>query len=264
MNLKKRMYEDYFKKSRLPEYRRTLQVAKKHGYKMVGVLNFAKLVHSNGLAGQKIYLNRHDIDTSPKVAAKMFSIEKEIYGKDGSATYYFRDTTIDKKLIKEIDEYGYETGYHYEELASLAKKNKLKSLNEIVEIEGIAAQQFLLDLKWFRMETGSKSLSVASHGDFINTLYDVQNYEILKQSEVRNKAGIVVEAYDEFVMQYVLERYADQELLENYTERVTNAFKRGCSVVMTLTHPRNWEIDISANTMENWRRLLQGVRYRYM
>ena len=131
MGLKRRIYEDYFKKSRLPGYRRTLQAAKDNGYQMVGVLDFARITRSGKPTGQKIYINRHDIDTSPKVAAEMFEIEKEIYGKDGCATYYFRDITTDKRLIKEIDAYGYETGYHYEELAAYAKEHKLKTREEI-------------------------------------------------------------------------------------------------------------------------------------
>ena len=125
MKLKQRLYEDYLKKSRLPEYRKLLLTAQTAGYQMVGILQFFKMVKEKEQL-DRILINRHDIDTSPKVARQMFEIEKEIYGKNGSATYYFRNSTMDKHLIKELDEYGYETGYHYEELAIYEKKHKLK------------------------------------------------------------------------------------------------------------------------------------------
>lgn len=262
MSITDRFYEDYLKKSRLPEYRRTLQVAKEHEYQMVGVLDYARLVKKNGLDGKKIYLNRHDIDTSPKVAREMFEIEKEVFGKEGTATYYFRDTTTDVDLIHEIDAYGYETGYHYEELATYAKKNKLKSRQAIEESISKAGEIFLKDLYHFRELTDSRSITIASHGDFINTRYDIQSYEILKDLNIRERARIEAEAYDEDLMQYVQERLADQHLLAGYSESVVSAFERNIPVVMTLTHPRNWKVDVWENTKENWRRISQDIKYR--
>lgn len=257
-----RIGEDYFKKSRLPDYKKTLERAKEHGYRMVGVLDFARMVRAGEIEGQKIYLNRHDIDTSPKVAAEMFAIEKEVYGKSATVSYYFRETTIDKKLIKELDEYGYETGYHYEQLATYAKKHKLKSREAIEKSVEKAGQEFLVELERFRRDTGSKSISIASHGDFINTRYDIQSYEMLRVPDIRKNAGIEVEAYDDDIMQYVEERYADQNLLEKYSERIISAFERNVPIVMSLTHPRNWKVDVWANTVENWRRLTQDIAFR--
>ena len=263
MSLKQKLYEDYIKQSRLPEYRKTIQIAKAHGYEMVGVLDFARIVRSENLKGRRIYLNRHDIDTSPAVAKKMFEIEKEIYGREGSATYYFRDTTQNIKLIKEIDDYGYETGYHYEELATYIKKHKLRNRKEIEKHIKDAGAIFLEDLKRFRIETGSKSVTVASHGDFINTRYNIQNYEMLKIPEIRQKADIEAEAYDEDIMKYVQERMADQHLLAGYAAATGSIFEKEIPIVMTLTHPRNWQVDFRENTKENWRRLSQDIRFRF-
>lgn len=44
MNLKKRIYEDYFKPSRLPEYKAVLQAFRDAGYKMVGILDLYNLI----------------------------------------------------------------------------------------------------------------------------------------------------------------------------------------------------------------------------
>ena len=60
MTLKKRIYEDYFKKSRLGEYRKVLECALKNEYKMVGVFEFYKMISRGEELGEsKILLNRH-------------------------------------------------------------------------------------------------------------------------------------------------------------------------------------------------------------
>ena len=263
MMLKKRIYEDFFKKSRLDEYRKVLKCALENEYKMVGVWEFYRML-SNGECTGKILLNRHDIDTSPKVARKMFGIEKEVYGNRGSVTYYFRDSTIDCSLIHELEEYGYETGYHYEEIALYEKRKKLKNRDNIVSVFPEIRKQFTKDLSRFREDTSSKSLSVASHGDFINTMYDLQNYELLRDDNLlREHNKIVLEAYDEAIMKYVQCRYADQILLERFSEEVIDAINKDVKVIMILTHPRNWEVDLWANTKENFKRFFEGLRYKF-
>lgn len=44
MRIKQRLYEDYFKPSRLPDYRRCLEVFRDAGYKMVGILELHNMV----------------------------------------------------------------------------------------------------------------------------------------------------------------------------------------------------------------------------
>jgi len=127
-----RIYEDYFKRSRLDNYYNLLNKAKNSGYHMVGILDFFKMIDSPGWEKEKILINRHDIDTSPAVARRMFEIEKQVYGKEGSATYYFRRKTIDKRLIEEIEDFGYETGFHYETIANYAKKKHLHRKEEVL------------------------------------------------------------------------------------------------------------------------------------
>ena len=262
MRIMQRIYEDYFKPSRLPDYKRILEAFRDAGYQMISILDLYNMVISGGITG-KVFINRHDIDTSPNVAREMFEIEKEIYGHEGSATYYFRDSTIDKRLIREIEDYGYETGYHYEELATFEKINKLKNVEKMRESLPKCRQMFIDDIMRFREITESSSLTVASHGDFINTKYRIQNVEILRDIETREKAKIVVEAYDANVMECIEARYADQVLLSNFAEEVLKGIKEGNQVIMTLTHPRNWKVDVIANTKDNVRRYWQGIKYRH-
>ena len=261
MRLKLRIYEDYLKPSRLPEYRAVLEYFKEAGYRMVGILEWHKMVTAGG-GLNKVFINRHDIDTSPKVAREMFEIEKSVYGHEGSATYYFRDSTVDKKLIADIENYGYETGYHYEELATYEKLHKLKNVEKMRAALPECRKMFLDDVKRFREETGSRCMTVASHGDFINTRYKIQNVEILADEDTRENAGIVAEAYDKVVTQPIGARYADQVLLGKFSEEVKKGIAERYNVVMMLTHPRNWKVDVVANTLDNLGRFLQGWKYR--
>lgn len=261
MSIKQRLYEDYFKKDRLPDYERVLEAFRDAGYKMVGTLGLHKMVNGGGIAG-KVFINRHDIDTSPRVAREMFEIEKAVYGHEGSVTYYFRDSTIDKKLIRDIDDFGYETGYHYEEIATLEKRKKTKSLDGLMQALPESREMFLNDLARFRSDTGSPSMTVASHGDFINVKYKLQNHELLKNETIRKQAGIVVEAYDDSIMKYVEARYADQVLHSKFSDEVIKGISEGHNVIMALTHPRNWKVDVIANTRENVTRLWQGYKYK--
>ncbi|MFQ7120853.1 MAG: hypothetical protein ACLRPW_13450 [Intestinibacter sp.] len=262
--MNRRLYEDYIKKSRLLSYEEVLLLAKSEGYIMMGIHEFMRYVEENGNIddGKKILVNRHDIDTSPRVARKMFNIEKKVYGKEGNSTFYFRDSTTDVELINDIESYGYETGYHYEELATFEKKKKYKDVNLIRQHLPEIRKQFEKDFIKYKKITGTNSYSVASHGDFVNTLLGIQSVEILQDVSLRNKLDIKVEAYDESIMKYVSIRLADQVLLENFSSNVKKAITDGMHIIMILTHPRNWEVDFIANNRENIKRLYQGIKYK--
>jgi len=78
-----------------------------------------KCVHDfliNNNSNNKIAIIRHDVDKRPENALILAKIESEY---DIYSTYYFRTNTncFKKDIIKSIQEYGHEIGYHYEVLA---------------------------------------------------------------------------------------------------------------------------------------------------
>ena len=79
---------------------------------------------------------------------------------------------------------------------------------------------------------------------------------------IRKKSGILVEAYDGIVTDCVEERFADQVLLDKFSDSVRDSIERQCSCIMMLTHPRNWEVDFVDTTRENVVRVIQDIRYR--
>lgn len=48
MQLTQRIYEDYFKRSRIPEYKKILAAFREAGYKMVGILDFYNMQSHGG------------------------------------------------------------------------------------------------------------------------------------------------------------------------------------------------------------------------
>lgn len=262
MKLSERLYEDYLKKSRLKEYEKLLVSARDSGYKMLSIIDFYYMM-TQGKVNEidKIIVNRHDIDTSPKVAKEMFDIERRVYGNEGSATYYFRKSTYDENLIKSIDKYGYEVGYHYEEIATVEKKIKTKNIDLLMKFFPEIKKMFLNNIFDFREKSGCKVVSVASHGDFVNVKLNFQNKELLLNGDVRKEAGIIVEAYDDIIEKNITHRYADQILLADFTKSVLEGIMRNERIILMLTHPRNWKVDMRANTIDNVLRAVDGFLY---
>lgn len=67
-----RIYSDYFLGSRLEEYNRILDLAKKQGYEFHSIYSFF-LEEKKGLdSNKKYFISRHDIDTDVSTAKKCF------------------------------------------------------------------------------------------------------------------------------------------------------------------------------------------------
>ena len=172
----------------------------------------------------------------------------------------FEIVHCNKKIIQEIYNYRYEVGYHYEEIATFEKNNKLKNKNEI--LNHVIQKMFLDDYNNFKLKSEVPCYSVSSHGDFVNVKLNISNKVLLTSDEVRKEAGIVVEAYDDIIENNIKKRYADQEYLGFFSNNVIDSLLNGNSPILILTHPRQWKVDICENSKDNFRRLYQGLHYR--
>src|SRR6185436_15562769 len=124
-----RIYSDYLMKNRFGLYRAILETALKKGYEHLSLIQFYDLIKKNGLSpGRKTFVLRHDIDSDVNAATLFFDIEKSLGVK---SSYYFRLSTLDINLMKQIHQYGSEASYHYEELATYCKQNKIKHNDEV-------------------------------------------------------------------------------------------------------------------------------------
>ena len=59
---------------------------------------------------------------------KIFETEKALGMK---ATYYFRFSTVDRELIREMTDTGFDVGLHFETIADYAREHNIENKNEI-------------------------------------------------------------------------------------------------------------------------------------
>jgi len=255
--IKNRIYSDYFIPSRLGEYEEIIKQLNKDGYQHITFREYKQLLDSNSLNG-KYFINRHDIDTDVATAKKFFEIEKKYNAK---ATYYFRLSTLDFDFMKEIEEYGSEASYHFEEIATFAKDNHIKSkeeiLNRLEEIKEIFKQNFNM----IENKVGVKLQTVCSHGDFVNRKLEVVNNAITKDEALRGELGITCETYDKDLMDSFDIYVSDKPYPTFYTPKSIFKYIGEKNIICMLTHPRQWNTSWFCNTKENLKRLYEGFKW---
>jgi hypothetical protein len=255
--IKNRIYGDYFIPSRLDEYERLVKTSSEIGYEHTTFRNYNQKLKNGSLGNQKYFINRHDIDTDVATAKKFFEIEKKYNAK---ATYYFRLSTLDFEFMKEIEEYGSEASYHFEEIASYAKKNHIKSEDEIIKHLDKIKEEFKKNFQMTESKMGKIKLqTVCSHGDFANRKLGIVNNMITKDLKLREELGIECETYDKNIMESFDIYLSDGAFsLTMKAEDLINMMKDKNTVCM-LTHPRQWNTSWLCNTKENLKRLYEGL-----
>ena len=208
---------------------------------------------------EKIVILRHDIDTDKEYAFKLAQFEKEL-GITG--TYYFRLNTWDDKIIENLSENDFEVSYHYEEIATYIKKNKIKnSLDVFTNMQEIRDECFK-NIVNIRKRSGLPIKTVASHGDFINRKIGITNTLIFKSSEFRKQCNIICEAYDYIIEGNLDIRLADRRYPELWDKNIDEKIlKENKSIILILIHPRQWRSNIICNFNEDIKRLIEEMKY---
>ncbi|HTG48193.1 MAG TPA: hypothetical protein VK646_11115 [Actinomycetota bacterium] len=257
-----RLYSDFVLPSRLPELRRLLVQARDAGYRPITHAAFGALAARGGVDPKGRYLLiRHDIDTDPVTARRMFDV---IRGEGAASTFYFRIETFDVRLARDIERGGSEAGYHYEELATLAKRAGGGATTDVAALLPRARRAFLRTLEAMRAATDAPMVTAASHGDFVNRKLGVRNTEVLNDAEVRAAGRISLEAYDEDLMALITSRHSDTLAPNFWTNgsSPSDAIARGEPVVYALIHPRHWHRSPVWNARDDARRVAEGVAFR--
>lgn len=253
-----RLYSDYIMPSRLEKYEDFLVLALNAGYMQTSIRTFFKSLRGGKCGDEKIIVHRHDIDTDVRTARKLFEIEKKYNIK---SSYYFRIATLDFEFMREIEEYGSEASYHYEEIATFAKRNHIKNPNEIRKYFPEIRNEFLTNFISIEKKLGIKLTTVASHGDFANRRLKLINHEILNDQKLRESCGIECESYDRALLDnfdiYISDRHHPQYF---YPISPFDAIEQHNKICF-LTHPAQWETNWIENTKFNFHRLYEGLRW---
>lgn len=251
-----RLYCDYLMPSKLAEYEEVVCAAHQAGYTQTSVRGYFDLVREGRSLPDKVLVHRHDIDTDLRTTRKMFDIEK----KHGiTSSFYFRLSTLDFRLMREIEEYGSEASYHYEELATYAKKNRIKDATALRERMPEIRSDFLANFSRIEQQLGKKMRTVASHGDFVNRRLKVNNTEILADTQLRQDCGIACEAYDRALLDHIDIYIADRPAPQYYYPTSPLQALRGHRRICLVTHPRQVETNWKENTKDNLFRFYEGL-----
>lgn len=258
----KRLYRDYLMPDRMGDYERLLGLARDMAYRGVPVGAFRQMV-GNGLgddpARRRLLVLRHDIDSSPELSLAFAAIEERA-GARGS--YFFRLSTIDVGIMRRLAEAGHEVGYHYEELATVAKERGANRADRVDSLIPVARDRFAANLAALRRRTGLPMHVAASHGDFANRTLGVTNVVLLADPAFRRAQGIDVEAYDADLMQPVAVRVADTYHPTFWKPQdPMAAVRQGAGPCYILTHPRQWGRQPLCNVRDDLMRLVEGALF---
>ena len=209
-----RLYSEFMMKSRLEEHRCFLAFAIGCGYEVCSIPHFWRLTERGRIQPMdKLLILRHDIDTDIETTRAMWRVERELGIK---TSYFFRLSTVDLPLMREIEACGGSVGYHFEELATAAKRKGLKTREQVMEELPYMRDLFERNLTELRDQTQLPLRFVASHGDFANRRLGVPNWVILRDAAFRDRMNIELGAYDEACMRHVQSRHSDDKPYPTY------------------------------------------------
>lgn len=235
--------------SRLKKYRYYIQYARKNGYQVLSLENFYRL--SDKRKG-KHFILRHDVDHPGIATRKMFETEKALGVK---STYYFRFSTIDKELIKEMIDSGFDVGLHFETISDYVRECSIKSKDEIDM--SLMKQRLKEDIRNFEEIIGSETFSCCSHGAPENVALGLSNNAITEHADMV-EFGLGFEAYQKEMYEFVDCHIMDGSLTRNfgfsYADTPITAVDAEYNNVVFLSHPNHWFLSLKKKI-----RLLGGL-----
>lgn len=217
---------------RLDTYDKYIKYALSKGYE-VGTLEG---MYNNRQSTEKYLALRHDVDYITLATKKMFEHEKKIGVK---STYYFRKTTLDIDLIKEMEAAGFEVGFHFETIADYVIENNLEKLGE----EDLQKCKERLKAEIEEQKKIYKLRSICSHGAPENVKIGVSN-NVLTEGEDYSYYGILFEAYDKDMYRNVDVHIMDDNIRHGsgfaYASNPIDAINSDAKKIVFLSHPNHW------------------------
>jgi hypothetical protein len=245
--------------SRIHRYRALLSFLVETGYGFRTLSEFAETVDGDNAVSLPICLLRNDIDSDPATAALMFACDREAGAR---VTYFFRLSTLDIGLAKEISASGSEFGYHFEEIATVAKRLGLRSRKHVDAHMDLIRREFRENLLRFGEITGMAPRVVAAHGDFANRRIGVSNHYLLDRN-LMDELGILADAYDAKIHGNLQARFSDWPAPQwwNPADPV-DVLRDKPSTISILVHPRQWACNPILNVRLDARRLCEEASWR--
>jgi hypothetical protein len=236
-----KLFTKYLQNNRIKEYENIIKLALKKDYEIISLRDYVEEKFNNN---KKLLILRHDVDHRSLGTKMMFEVEKK-YGVHSS--FYFRNSTFEAKLMKEIESYGSEASLHFETIADFVKANDIKSKEELLKINDW--QKRCLDIlkcniERFRKLIDLPCITIASHGEYENRLVGIPNNYLTEDISVYDYLGIKLEAYNQDFINKVTCYISDVpiEINDGYRYGVTpiKAIEKDEKIILFLSHPNHW------------------------
>ncbi len=227
----------FIRNNRIEEYKAILTKALSLKYSVISLKDYLTF------QPEKAFILRHDIDYKSKATSMMFNIERDL---GVTASYYFRKSTFNLPLMKEIENYGSEASLHFETVSDFAKAKSVYSKKELNNFKWkeICLNNLKADIDNLRNNYGLKCSTIASHGDPRNNLIETANYFLTWEENAYKKLDIQLEVYNKNFISS-LDAYISDDSPEinngyHYNNNPFDEMKKGYSKILFLTHPNHW------------------------
>jgi len=231
----------YLKNNRIKEYDLIIKKALENNYEIISLRDYIENKYNKD---KKLLVLRHDIDQFSDATRMMFEIEKKyrVY-----SSFYFRNSTFEAKLMKEIESYGSEASLHFEPIADFVKANNIKNKEELFSTPNWQKRclNILKDnIDIFRNLLNIPCTTIASHGEYENRLVNTPNNYLTEDIKSYDYLGIKLEAYNKDMIDKVTCYISDVsiEINDGYRYGITpiEAIQRREKFIMFLSHPNHW------------------------
>jgi hypothetical protein len=240
-----KLFIDYLKNNRIQEYDNIIKNALNNNYEVISLRNY---VEEKFNKTKKLLVLRHDVDHFSDGTKLMFEVERKY---NVTSSFYFRNSTYESKLMKDIEEYGNEASLHFEPIADFVKANNIKNQKELHNSENW--EQKCLDilkanLIRYRNLLGIPCSTIASHGEYENSLVQTPNNYLTEDVKRYEYLDIKIEAYNKNMIKKVTCYISDVPIEENggyrYGLTPIEAINRDEQFIMFLSHPNHWHYSL--------------------
>ena len=253
----------YLKNSRMHEYEKIIEAALAKDYEVISLRDY---IEDNYNLSKKLFILRHDIDHFSEGTKMMFEIEKK-YRVNSS--FYFRNTTFEPRLMKNIEAYGSEASLHFEPIADFVKANFIKDKKELMSIKNWEERCLVIlksNIDRFRSLLDIPCITIASHGEYENTLVETPNNYLTEDIKTYDTLDIKLEAYNQEMIEKVTCYISDVpiEINGGYRYGITplEAIVKEEKFIMFLTHPNHWYYSSWKQFKKLIKTVLQGGVYK--
>lgn len=240
-----KLFIKYLQNDRIAEYDNIIKSAKENDYEVIGLRDYIENNYDNT---KKLFMLRHDVDHFSDGTNKMFEVEK----KHGvTSSFYFRNSTYEPKLIKEIESYGSESSLHFEPIADFVKANQdIKNKEDLLKTDFKKRCLSILksNLERYRLLCDIPCVTIASHGERENTLVSTPNNFLTEDINTYEYLGIKLEAYNQEMISKVTCYISDSpiEINDGYRYGISplESINNDEKFIMFLSHPNHWHYNI--------------------